>query len=46
MKKLGNFNDYKRPKQLRYDQVLYHSFVANYQWALATQRLFESIEKE
>lgn len=42
-KKLGNFNDFKKPKKLFHDQKLTHAFVENYKWALATQRLFESI---
>ena len=44
-KKLGNFNEFKRPKKFQADEKYLHSFIKNYYWAIAGRRLFESMEK-
>lgn len=45
-KKLGNFNDFKRPKKFQAHEKHFQSFISNYHYAIAGRRVFEAIGEE
>lgn len=45
-KKLGNFNDFKKPKKFYCNGKHMKTFINSYYLSIAARKLFESIEKE
>jgi len=41
--KLGNFNEFKRPKKLKSNEKYAFEFINSYYYAIAARKLFESI---